>query len=665
MKTFLYFFKFELKRFWSLRNSILVFTIFALALVFIQVGVNEYRDTLDRTKQFQQLEKAKVSKYINYRIYGVYGYRTIFLPSPFSIMFRDSGVITDMVSFVDSGERLKIYLPLIGSNIFELKKSGYSDFAGIIFYFGTLLALFYGFDTFKSREYLKFLSSLRSPATIFWVLTVVRGLILLFLFVILVLVALGLTALNGFYIQLNFYIVAFLIPMAGLVLFFFAMGCAFGTARSRKTALSTLLAMWLILLFVLPEAIHTYVRSNAKHIKKVYQLEMEKFDIFSSFEKRAMKNNITYKYGEKLTKEVKNTINKYWKNEFRQIQILDRKMHEQMNKSFSIHYRLTVLFPTTYYLSVNNEISSSGFLNLLDFYSNVRNKKREFVRFFFDKLYFSNFSKVESFIKNDENIFYAKSNLPPMFLWGILLISIYISIMCFISYSRFRKRLFELPTCGDGETGFPELQMKPADLKIYMVSGSLFSCQLYRYFMNTISKKSLKSKGRIVQDADFNKMTPGGKKDFLYLCHPDVIPGDIDADDLTVLTARLSGVPVGDARKILNEAFTGISTNRPVRRLESIDKGKLILALLRIKKRDIYLIDDVTRGLPCTVDIMLKEKMEQLKTAGSLVVFLTTDDIMQKKPMDSGKHFYETASWSNVVNSMSRHESVKTGKNDK
>jgi hypothetical protein len=150
MNTFLKFFRFEARRFCSKRNAIIVGLLFVFALGILQVSAWNYAGTIKQKKEFQEIEKNKVSKIINNRIYGIYGYRTIFIGAAFGIFFSESAVVRDVNSFVDSGERLNIYLPMKGKHIFDLKKSGFMDLSGIILFFGSLLALLYGIDAAPS-----------------------------------------------------------------------------------------------------------------------------------------------------------------------------------------------------------------------------------------------------------------------------------------------------------------------------------------------------------------------------------------------------------------------------------------------------------------------------------------------------------------------------------
>ncbi len=175
LRTFKAFWLFEYKRFIDnkyLLSSLLVLSIVALA--FVQIGVLQYKSHLKQKEIFQQFERTKVKGFINYTQYGTYGYRTLFVPDAISIFFFNTAVIQDMTAYVDSGERLKIYQPMIGKNIFKTKNFGFSDFSGIVLFFGSLITILYLFDAFRNREFLKTLVSIAGPRRVFVFVVMIR-----------------------------------------------------------------------------------------------------------------------------------------------------------------------------------------------------------------------------------------------------------------------------------------------------------------------------------------------------------------------------------------------------------------------------------------------------------------------------------------------------------
>ena len=90
MHTFKAFFILEFKRFFGKRNGVIILLLLLLSLLFIQNGINEYKNILSHKEKFQETEETKVSSYISYRVYGAYGFRMLFVPAPITIFFNKS-----------------------------------------------------------------------------------------------------------------------------------------------------------------------------------------------------------------------------------------------------------------------------------------------------------------------------------------------------------------------------------------------------------------------------------------------------------------------------------------------------------------------------------------------------------------------------------------------
>lgn len=116
-------------------------------------------------------------------------------------------------------------------------------------------------------------------------------------------------------------------------------------------------------------------------------------------------------------------------------------MARETSTNIQFFYKLSLVFPTTFYHSTANEISSKGYKNFLEFFSYILNLKEKFGRFIIDKRYYSEDSKVISFVKADENMFYAQSRLPNYFWLGVALIFLYSIGLVFLSYFLFKKSL--------------------------------------------------------------------------------------------------------------------------------------------------------------------------------------------------------------------------------
>jgi ABC-type transport system involved in multi-copper enzyme maturation permease subunit len=595
-----------------------------ISLFFIQIGIVNYKKTLEQRAIFQNIEDKKVSMYINYRLYGVYGIRMLFAPAPIYVFFIDSCVVPDMISYVDSGERLKIYQPLKGKNIFELKKSGFTDFSGIILFFGTLLAILYGYSSFRQDEYLRFLSTLSSSNRSFFsthlarlgimflaILTVVGSAMLLILF-------------NGVSFNINKYFVYFILGILLLSFFFYSLGTLFSLARSKIGSLVTLLSCWFFLVFFVPMAVNFFVAYKSDNITPLYKLEMDKFKILSDFEKSAMEKGITYRYGEKLTKEVKDMVLSYWNNEFKKLEALEEQMREEMRKNISFYHLLSSFFPSTFYQSMTNEISSRGYENLLQFYKKVQELKRGFVKNYIDKLYFSNFTKVVSFIKSDENVYHASSHLPGYSGWGITATLFYTLLLFMASFIRYKKILYKEPIGSLSSESASEITLNNGGYTILKVLGKDFINRLYNILSGRRSKISAKGfdKKIIINNTDIT--SPDFKQDFLYLCPANAIPEDIRVKDFLHFICRMSRASKELKSELLKNPIIQPIVNKTFGQLEIYEKSDVLLFVLEIKKSDLCILYDTCLEAPASTLIRFKDLMDTLAAQGKHVLYLTS-----------------------------------------
>ena len=646
MNTFRSFFIFELRRFFGKRNIILIFLLLFLSLALTQISISEYKNTLNRKEKFQEIERTKVSQYISYTQYGGYGVRMLFVPAPISLFFMNSCVIPDMTSYVDSGERLKIYNTLKGKNLFDQKKFGFSDFSGIILFFGSLLALFYGYETFNNSDYLKFLSSISTKKHAFYSVLLSRIVMMFLVFLAITGSALLLTIINGLYIPTNVYFLYFILSILIFSLFFFSIGTIIGMMRSKIIGITTVLSCWFILLYFIPTAINTYIASRSDLLTPVYKLEIDKLKILMDFERKAIEKSGIFKEVDDSERE--NALS-YLNNELKQILSLEGKMRDQMKNNISIFQKLSMFFPPTFYLSVTNEISSRGYENLIDFYNYVQSVKREFVTFYTEKMFFSNFSEIEPFLKGDKNVFYAQSRLPGNFTVGVLVNLFYIAALFWVSYSRFRKALFGLPHNVNSGSPPRELKLKKGEFTVLVSEGDLLKNQLYNLWSGETGE--LQKKGYTIKISidDHDISSEKSRENFFYICHPENIPGDINAGDFLYFIRRLKKIRGKEAADSSTHMGLKSIEGKRFNRLKNHEKGEIILKVLRMNGTQIYLLHDIARGMPIEFTIQLKKRMDELKEEGALVIYLTPDELINLKSIKKGRGFYASTTWGQLV----------------
>ena len=648
MKKIKTFFPYEIKRLFGKRKGVILLVFLIISLLLVQNGVSNYKERLSDIDVFKETERLKVGQYINYRQYGTYGFRTTHLPAPISLFFVNSNVVPEMTSVVDSGERLNIYHSLKGKNPYALRKSGFADFSGFLFFFGTLLALLYGYGTFNSFKYIRFLSTLtpRSRDRSVFISLMVTRIILLFLIQLFFFCsAFILTIINGVSLPLNAAAIFFFLEMFLANSIFFVFGTITGTIGSRIKGGSIALICWIFLLFLLPEALNFYISKRAGHITPVYKLEQEKQKIVMDFEKRAIKKVGIFNNGKKVENSRRKVMLSYISNEVKQIRALEVGMRDEMTGIANHYHWLSIIFPTTFYRSVSEEVSSEGFLNLMDYYRYVEDLKWGFVNFYVEKVYFSNFTKVEPYKAPGELIYQAGSRLPGTFFYGLVLNLFYFFVLMWVSYGRFKKVLYQEPkkeVTSDFEMTIDLSGKKYEILEIY---GEDSRERVFNLLRGIRSENNVKKFSGVFFMDNTDILTHSKKLDLLYLCPTETIPEDIRAIELFRLISRLTGARCA-------EFPLPLETNKTETfgQLEPEDQGLLLMSALDLRKSKLYVVDDLCKGKQFDIWAAFKGRMEELCEEGSKVLYMATQLIPSMREQTISPGFCINDYWSQRIN---------------
>ena len=391
-----------------------------------------------------------------------------------------------------------------------------------------------------------------------------------------------------------------------------------------------------------------YIKGKANSIMPIYELEKNKQKILMAFEKKSIEEAGTLTSDKEISDKDRKLVTGYMENGFKRIQELDAKMISQMAENVSLFHRISMFFPSTSYLSVNNEISSRGYVNIIKFNRFAKKIKEDFTRFIMDRVYFSNFSKVESFIKADENVFRGMPSLPITVLSGMFITIAWIIVFAAVSFSRYKKSLVQLEEKQDPKHREKDIELTRNKLRMWQTDIDLFGKQLYG-LLSGDAKEFHKKGYRFKVTLEGRDLTTGGKpEEFLYLLHPKKLPGDLKVRDLFDLLRRL--------QKLSRERMAEISAvygldafmNKKLGRLGIIELGNVFLAILDMKAYDLYLFNDVSRAMPVPFAIELRERLINFYDDGALVLFLVSDTLLIKKVVP-GSYFREDYTWYDLV----------------
>lgn len=427
------------------KNLIFLGFITLLSAYFVWSGLNEYRQFQNDKKIFVRFEKEKTRQFVTYAQYGGFGFRLLYEASPLNLFFINSGVLQDVESNINSQEAIKVESSFKGNKLF-LKRGYFKDFAGIPFIFGSLFMLYLGHLGMVSPAYLRFMTG-RMPLKRYYALTTAARLLWLDLFFFSLGLSLFFLVRFGGIIFSQSESVIFFLYLLFLVLlldFFYLLGqLTTVLVRFHKIFFLWFFIVWFICIFLLPEINRISVFNKSLVLESAEKVNLEKFHNLMTLEKKFrdfLKVNPAAPL-DQIRQMQKNFAVQFIKSSYLMNTGLETKYLRDVEKVIAGHERQSVLFPTTFYYFLTGEASGKGYYGYLDFMEYIIKLRNRFMQFYLKNRYESNEATVESFVKNDENIYHSRSHLPKTFWLGLLTTVLYGAALLVLAYGLLRRQM--------------------------------------------------------------------------------------------------------------------------------------------------------------------------------------------------------------------------------
>lgn len=372
------------------------------------------------------------------------------------------------------------------------------------------------------------------------------------------------------------------------------------------------------------------------------------------FEQQAIEKAGEFKYGEEVTPPRREVMMHYWANEFKKLQEKENSIRGEMRSNVSLYQLISIFIPTSNYQSVCNELSSRGYENLLRFYKSVQELKREFVKYYIDGAYFSNFSEIKPFVKGNENVYQSRSGVPRYFWLGVSVTLIYIIVLMWFSYRGYKKDLYKEPKRPMTREDIKPVTLKKGAVEVIRIVDEDFIYRLYNILSDRRTPASIKDfKGKfLINGTDI--INPTYKPVLVYICLPSSIPEDIKVKDFLRLTCRLSRLTKEQTLDHLKASKILPLSNKTFAQLETWEKSLVLMQVLKIKKSEIYLVNDLARDVTVDVLIEFKDLMERYAGEGRIFIYLTTQDRPELPKNKDHPGYSPNDIWSSVVDRYKR-----------
>jgi hypothetical protein len=424
---------------------IIVFLVFQIGSGYLFYhGLSQHKHILKENNNFLEFEREKYKQFLYPSYYGSYGFRLRYEPSSFMAFF-DSGPVRDMTAYIDGSERMRIYQSLIGQGAFTMLKSAFMTFSGFMMLFGSGLILLYGFSGSKDNDWLKFLEELAgSRRKLFLYHLISRTVILLLYCLVIALLSIIQFIIAGESVNIG-WISIYTLGLFVMWLFFLFGGLIAGTLKNRLWGGIILGITWFGLTFFITMFIYHMTYDQAGSIKSPYKMETVKLKLFQGYERGSLEEGGLFdksKYGDE--NEARMFMN-FWNGDFKKIMEKEEEMLDEMKERISFHQTASAIFPSTFFLSSSNEMSSRGFSGLVEFNEYTQEKKKEFIWFIADIYILSNkvneWKELAPFPKENENIYKGQIRLPGNYSFGMAISFIWLIVLLVLYWFMFNRML--------------------------------------------------------------------------------------------------------------------------------------------------------------------------------------------------------------------------------
>jgi hypothetical protein len=564
-------------------------------------GLSQYKHILKENKNFLEFEREKYNQFLYPSYYGNYGLRLRYEPSPFMAFF-DSGPVGDMTAYIDGSERMRIYQSLIGQGAFNMLKSAFMTFSGFMMLFGSGLILLYVFFGTKNHDWLKFLEELTGSRRKLFLYQFISMTVILMLFcLVIALLSIILFIITGVSVNIGW----ILIYYRGLFLMWFCFlfgGLIAGTLKNQLWGGVIIGIIWFVFTFVVTTIIYQLSYDQAGSINSPFKMETVKLKLFQGYEKGSLEKEGLFdksKYGDENEARM---FMRFWNGDFKKIMKKEEEMLFEMKKRISFHQTASAFFPSTFFLSSSNEMSSRGFSGLVEFNEYTREMKKAFIWFIADIYLLSKkvneWKELAPFPKENENIYKGQIRLPGNYSFGLAITCIWLIVLLGLYWYMFNRMLDRAQDT--------QRELSPDELK--------------------------KNKTNVIFTLDKGILPQLIKKlrllniPFLSIPGPASLPGDTTVKNLL----SLFGLAVPEALKEIAGKY--------VFTLEPDQKGKILIEITRGLKADIFIFNNFLAGLS---DAIIRDFAITLKALkkGRKVVYFTNSILINAIIGDGEKRF--------------------------
>lgn len=443
-----------------------------ISILFINSGINEYKDFIKNEESFIQYEQEKVKQYVNYTQYGGYGFRVLYEPAPPIVFFGPDKLSKKIESNIDTKELINVLNIYKGRALFDAGRR--KDFAGIIYLIGSLYMLLMGLTGFKSDELSRCLVTRKN----IFLSLLSRSVLLTLNFILIFMISFSFAGMRGisFSPQEIHAFIYWSIQAIVFLIFFYLLGLLiFGVFKSNKILVS--LIVWFAFIIVIPEIYKTDLSNHSKIIPQHESLNTKKLKTVMDAE-REMRDAVISSDNPDRDEVMKPLVMKYLEEGYRKNLKMEKEFNATVLKVIELNEKQSLFFPTIFYEVVSDELSSRGYSRYSSFMDHITNLRDRFMKYYIKKRYIERDQQVKPFITPGENIFKAESKIPANFWKGIGMTGIYCLLILGITTAvRLRKSNGKIPETERLE--FDPQELEPGEFYFVLCKDEAYRERLF------------------------------------------------------------------------------------------------------------------------------------------------------------------------------------------
>jgi hypothetical protein len=579
--------------------------------------VNDLKHNQGKIDSFKKNQKLYFEVLNNYLMYQAHGFDILYVLPPTSVVANEAAIPDDLSSKIAYFTTVQIFKNLKGKALASQGKGINIDIAVIIKLLISLMAIFYGFETFQNEDYLKSLASICEHLKTFIYTILSRFLLFIMTFLLVMGIVFIFIRIRG--ITFNpgdfSFLAGFLLEAVVFLGIFFFLGVLFGLLSNKKLAILLIFISWFFINIANYWFIKPLVEPGLPDALKEYKTAVDKWSEFINFEVLAKKEH--GEFDRKNLEAARKVIEDFWENYYpKKIAPLEKKLRDMIAGSIEKDRRISKFFPGLFFDMTAGEVSGRGYTNYMRFYDYSAEMQTKFVRFIIDRAYYNDPKVMVNFIQGDEDIFYGKGSLPPNFWSGILIQLGYLVILIIACYFCYKRKMFPRPKdakafdkvtieLDSGENITLKDYTDNDECRNQVVNACLGESRVKDWIL-TLDDKPLGKEG-----------IPG----MLYIPNPFNIPGELKGKHLVRFFKRVFSL-TDQAVAQLETEIGKEELNKFFKKMGIEKKGKLILSLFFLANRRYYLTNNFPSGIPFKYFSKLEKHVTEHQPAGSIIIDL-------------------------------------------